>query len=109
MLFLVFADRHMGRLIKQNIGRHEIGVDVKPDRGFFAILAGFFLKLRHPIEPAHARHAIQHPCQFGMLRHLRLVKDNMVFRIDPGGNKSGRHFARIGGQFGRVLEHGNGV
>ena len=109
MLFLVFADRHMGCLIEQNIGGHKIGIDVKPDRGFFAVFAGFFLKLRHPIEPAHARHAIQHPSQFGMVRHLGLVKDNMVFRVDPGGNKSGRHFTRIGGQFLRVLKHGNGV
>ena len=109
MLFLVFADRHMRCAIEQNIRRHKVWINIKPDGCFFAVFAGLFLKLRHSVQPAHARHAIQHPGQLGMFGHLRLIENNMPVRVDARGNKCGGNFARIVAQFGRVLKHGNGV
>ena len=66
MLLLVLADRHMGRAIDENIGGHQAGIGIEPDRGVLAVLAGLFLELRHAVEPADPRHAIEHPGELGM-------------------------------------------
>ena len=52
MLLLVLADRHMGRVIEQNVGGHQVRIDVEPGRGVLAVLAGLLLELRHAVQPA---------------------------------------------------------
>ena len=44
-----------------------------------------------------------------MFGHLRLIENNMLARVDAGGNKRGGNFARIVAQFGWVLKHGDGM
>ena len=44
-----------------------------------------------------------------MAGDLALVEDDVLLRVDAGGDEGGRHLARVLGQLGRVLEHGDGV
>ena len=39
VLLLILAHGHMGRLVDQNIRRHQCGVGIKPPRGVLAVLA----------------------------------------------------------------------
>ena len=75
MLLLVFAHRHMGRLVNQDVGGHQHRIGVEPHAGAFLVLAGFLLELGHAVHPAQPRHAIEDPAQLGMFRHLALVED----------------------------------
>ena len=102
MLLLVLADRHMGGAIEQNVGRHQHRIIVEADRGVLAILAGLFLELRHAVEPADPRHAIEDPCQFGVPGHLALVEDDMLFGIDAGGDKGRGDFPGVARELGRA-------
>ena len=105
MLLLVFADRHMGRAIDQNVGRHQRRIGVKTDRGVLAVLAGLLLELRHPVEPAEAGDAIEHPGKLGMLGHLALIEDDVFRRIDAAGDEGRGDLADGVRQFGRILPH----
>jgi hypothetical protein len=109
MLLLVFADRHVGRAINQDVGRHQIGIDVEPDRGVLAVLAGLLLELRHAVEPADAGDAIEHPGELGVLGDLALVEDDVLCRIDAAGKKRRGDLAGRLGQLGRVLPDRDGV
>ena len=105
MLALILAHRHMGRLIGQDVGRHQVRIDVEPDRGVLAILARLFLELGHAVQPAKASHAVEDPGELGVGRHLALVEDDMLAGIDAGRQERRRHLAGLGAQLGRVLPH----
>jgi hypothetical protein len=64
------------------------------------VLAGFFLELRHAVEPAEPRHAVEDPGELSMLGHAGLVENGRACRIDAGSDIGGRHF------IGRVLHFG---
>ena len=87
MLLLVLADRYVGGAIQQNVGRHQHRIVVKTDRGILAILAGLFLELRHPAQPADPRDAIEDPGQLRMSGDLALVEHDVLLRIDAGGDE----------------------
>ena len=105
MLFLVLADRHVGGAIDQNVGRHQRRIGIESDRSIFAVLAGLFLELGHPVEPAEARDAIEDPGQFGVLGHLALVEHDMLCGIDPTGDEGRGDLPDRVGQLGGVLPH----
>ena len=107
MLLLVLANRDMRRAIGKNVGGHQTGIGIKPDGGVLAVLAGLFLELRHAIEPADARHAIEHPGELGMLGDLALVEDDVFFGIDAAGDEGGRDFPDARLQFLRLLRQGD--
>ena len=109
MLLLVLADRHMGGVIEQNVGGHQVRIDVESDARVLAVLAGLLLELGHAIEPADARDAIEDPGELGVARHLALIEDDVRLRIDARGDERGRHLAGVAGELVGVLEHGDGV
>src|SRR5215470_14369753 len=109
MLLLVFADGHMRCAINENVGGHEVGIDVKPDRSILPVLAGLLLELRHPIEPADARDAIEHPGKLGVFGDLALVEDDVFLGVDATGKKRCGHLACGARQFARVLPDRDGV
>jgi len=43
MLLLVVADRHVGRVIEQNVGGHQVRIDIKPADAFSRSLPAFSL------------------------------------------------------------------
>src|SRR5262245_54200321 len=89
MLLLALADRHMGGAIGEDVGGHQTRIGKEPDRRILPILAGLLLELRHPVEPADARDAVEYPGEFGVLRNLALVEDDVLSRIDAGSDEGG--------------------
>src|SRR5690606_14519497 len=70
MLLLVFANGYMRRAIDENVGRHQARIGVEPDRSVLAVLAGLLLELRHAVQPAHARDAIEDPGELRVFVNL---------------------------------------
>src|SRR3546814_16188542 len=95
MLLLIFAHGNMGRLVEQNVGSLQHGIDEQANAGTLAVLACLVLELRHAIEPTHARGAIQKPGKFSMGGHPGLIKKDGTTRIEPGGNTSGGTFRDV--------------
>ena len=103
MLLLVVAHRHMRRAIGQDVRRHQHGIDVEPDARVFAVLARLLLELRHAVQPADARHAVQNPGEFRMRVDLRLVENDVLLRVHARRDERRRDLARGAAQIGRVL------
>ncbi len=109
VLLLVLADRHVRGAIGENVGRHQVRINVETHRGVLAVLAGLLLELRHAVEPAEARDAIEHPRQLGVLGHLALIEQDALLGIEAGGDVSGRHLADGLLQLGGILPNGDRV
>ena len=101
MLLLVLADRHVGGEIGEDVGGHQLGIGEEPDRGVLAVLAGLLLELGHAVQPAEAGDAVEHPGELGMDRDLALVEDDVLLRIDAGGDEGGGHLAGVLAKLGR--------
>ncbi len=110
VLLLVVADRHVRRLVEQDVGRHQRGIREKPERFRLGVLArGLVLPLRHAVHPAHPRDAVEHPGELGVLMDAGLVENDVLFGIDAGrdigrGDLASRLPQRVG-----ILPHGNRV
>ena len=109
MLFLVFADRHMRGPIGENVRRHQRWIGIEPDRRVLTVLAGLLLELGHPVEPAKACDAIEHPGELRMLRHAGLVEQDRTLGGDARGNQACRDLAGALAKLLRVLRHGDGM
>ena len=72
MLLLVLADRNVGGLVKQDVRGLQHGIGEQTDRRAFAVLARLLLELRHSVEPADARGALQQPSQLRVRRDRAL-------------------------------------
>ncbi len=108
MLRLIVAHRHDRGLVDQNIRGHQHRILQQPVADRFLRLRLRFV-LRHPFQPAHRRHAGQHPREFGVLRHRRLHHDGRVLRIDARRQEQRRRFQDLRAQLGRLLIHRDGV
>ena len=109
MLFLVFADRHVGRLVDEDVSGLQHGIGEQADGGPLLVLAGLVLELGHPLEPAETGHAIEDPGHFGMRRHGRLGENRALFGINAGrdiGRSRRTHRVRQGR---RIVRHGDRV
>src|SRR5260370_36707719 len=84
MLLLVFADWHVGRLVDEDVRRHQHRVGIKTEAGHISMLASLFLELRHTVEPAERREATEQPSQLGVSGNHALVEDRAPFRVDTG-------------------------
>src|SRR5215813_10311672 len=113
MLLLVLADRNMGGAVEQDVGRHQHRIVVETDRCILAVLARLLLELRHAVEPAHPRHAIEDPGKLRMSGDLALVEHNVLLRIDAARYERRSHLAGVARELGRtapdVDRHGDGV
>ena len=109
MLLLVLADRHVGRLVDQDVGRHQHRVGEQADRRVLAVLAGLLLELGHPVEPAHLADAAQHPGELGVRRDVALHEQDRALRVDAGGEQGGGRLAGVAAQLVGVLQRGQGV
>jgi hypothetical protein len=98
-----------GGLVEQDVGRHQDRIDVEPDRGVLAVLAGLLLELGHAVEPADAGDAVEDPGKLRMGGHLALVEDDVLAGVDAGREITGRHLARLRTQQLRVLPRSDGV
>ena len=109
MLLLVVADRNMSRVVEQNVRRHKVRIDIEAGGGLLAVFARLLLELRHAVQPAEPRHAIEDPGKLGVPGDLALVEDDVAGGIDARGDEGGRDLAGVLGKLFGVLEHGDGV
>ena len=109
MLFLIFAHRHFGRVIQQNIRRHQRRIREQPKRGILSVFPSLVLPLGHALHPAHPRHGVENPRQLGVFCDLALVEQDGFFRVDAAGNKACRQFAGLFAQGFGVLPDGDRV
>ena len=93
MLLLVLADRHVGGAIGEDVGGHQHRIVVEADRGVLAVLAGLLLELGHAVEPAEAGDAVEDPGELGVGEDLALVEDDVLLRVDAGGDEGGGDLA----------------
>src|SRR3546814_15453062 len=77
MLLLIFAHGNMGRLVEQNVGSLQHGIDEQANAGTLAVLACLVLELRHPIEPTHAPGALPKPAKFSMCGSTGLIQKGL--------------------------------
>ena len=73
------------------------------------MLARLFLELGHPVEPAEPGDAVEHPGQTRVIRVLALIEQDILFRVDAGGDIGGGHDARALAQIVGVLPLRDGV
>src|SRR5260370_17206523 len=81
MLFLVLADRHMGRLVEEDVGSHQHRIAIEAETGLILLLAGLVLELGHPVEPTERGQTAEDPTELGMPADLPLVEDPAPPRI----------------------------
>ena len=110
MLLLVLADRHMGRLVQQDVGRHQRGIGEQARaRTFSAFLPAFsFHCVMRCIQPMRATQ-LKIQASSACCTHLGLVEDDRLFRIEPGGEIGRGQFQRRALQIVRVLPDGDRV
>ena len=93
VLALVVPNRDEGGVVGVNVGGHEVGVDVEAGGDGFTVLAGFVLELGHAVEPADAGDAVENPGEAGMGGDGGLVEEDVLIRVDAGGEEDGGHDA----------------
>src|SRR5271155_4168956 len=103
MLLLVFPDWHVGRLVDENVRRHQHRVGIKTEAGHIAMFPGLLLELRHTVEPPERRQATEQPSQLSVSGNHALVEDRAAFRVDAGGDIGSSHLARRSAQLGGIL------
>ena len=107
VLALVLADRHAGRVIGQDVGRHQVRIDVQPGRGVLPVLARLVLELRHAVQPADARDAVEDPGKLRVCADTRLHEQDVLARVDAAGEQHRRHLAGLLRELLRVLPFGD--
>ena len=109
MLLLVLADRHVGRLIKKNVGGHQVRIGIEPDGGVLAVLSRFLFELRHPVEPAEPGNTVENPGELCVAGHRTLMEQDVRRGVDAGGDQRRRDAPGVGGELPRVLPDGDRV
>src|SRR5205085_948543 len=96
-------------LVEQDVGRHQHRVRIKAQPGVLALLAGLFLELGHPVQPAERGQTAEQPSQLGMGADRALIEDDAALGVDPGGDIGGCDLAGRLAQFVGVLRQGQRV
>ena len=109
MLFLVGADRHVIRVVEQDIGRHQARVGEQAGVDVVGVLCGFILELRHAGELAELRVAVEHPRELRVLGYLTLDEENAFLGVDAERKHHRVGRERVFAECGRLLPHGDRV
>src|SRR3546814_5750659 len=73
-------------LIQQDIRRHQHRIIEQASVDVVGVFGALVLELRHAIELAHLRVAVEHPAQPRVRRHMALHEQRVVRRIKPAGD-----------------------
>ena len=109
MLPLVVAHRHARGMVGVNVGRHQVRIDIQPGRRVLPVLAGLVLELRHPVQPAEPRDAVEDPGEPRVRAHGRLQEQHVPPRVDAAGQQRRGHLPGLARQRLRLLPDGDGV
>ena len=82
VLELVLADRHVLGLVEQDVGGLQHGIVEDADVDAVGVLLGLVLELRHALEVAEPRDAVEHPRELGVLGHHRLQEQQRPLGVD---------------------------
>ncbi len=93
MLPLVLADRHVVRLIQQDVAGHQNRITIETGRDRIWILPRFRLELRHAVQPTHRGKAFHNPAHLGMLMYMRLDEQFAIARIQTSSQVECRELA----------------
>ena len=108
MLRLVVSHGHNGRLVEQNVGRHQHRVLQQPVAHRF-LHRRLGLVLGHALQPADRSDAGEHPGQLRVRRHRRLHHNGALVRVDARRQVERGQFEDLGAQLGGVLVEGDRV
>ena len=87
MLDLVFADRHVSRLVDQDVRGLEHRIVHEPHIDVAAVLPRFVLELGHPLEFPDWRYAVEDPGKLRVLRNVGLNNDAALVGREAGSNE----------------------
>ena len=82
MLALVVTDGYGGRVVEQDVRRHEHRVGEEADTDRLLALA-LVLELRHAAQLAHGGRALEEPCQTRVLGDLTLDEEGAAVGVEP--------------------------
>ena len=108
VLPLVLADWHLMGIVEQDVARHEDGVVEEPG-GYALLVLCLCLELRHSLQPADGRDAVEQPAGLSVRRHVALHENSALVRVKPRGEQHRGQRTRLAPQLRRVLEHGQSV
>ena len=94
MLLLVFTHWHMRGLIQQHVGSLKNRVGKQAHAGALAVFTALVLELRHAVQPAHPRRAVEQPLQLCVVGNLCLIEQHAFLRIDSASDQRRGHFQR---------------
>ena len=108
MLHLVVADGNGGRVVGQDVGRHQHGVGEEPRVGRQPLGLLFFVGVA-PLKKAHRRDRQEQPGEFCDLRHVRLHKQRGPGRVEAEGDEIECRIVDVFPQQLRIADRGQRV
>ena len=116
MLPLIVANRHARRVVGVDVGRHQVRVDVQPGgcrlgataRLVARLVPHLVFELRHPVQPAEPRNAVENPRQPGVRGDGGLLEQDAAV-VDAAGQQRGGQLPGCRRQRRRVLPNRDGV
>ena len=93
VLLLVLTHRHLVGVVEEDVGglQHRIGEEAGRDA---LLLLRLDLVLRHALEPADRRDALQDPRRLGVRAHVALDEERGALGVDAAGEQHRRQLAR---------------
>ena len=109
VLRLVRADRHIVRLVEQDVACHERGVGEEAGIDVVRVLRALVLELRHARELAELGAAVHDPAHLRVALVVALHEDEALIRVDAAGEEQRERLARLRAALGRVDVDREGV
>jgi hypothetical protein len=103
VLALVLADRHLVRLVGENVSRLKHRIEKEPGGDELALLRRLLLELVHPVEVPVSGYRGQQPAKLGVLMHVGLAKQNATLRVEPRREQNRGRVLDTLAELGRVV------
>ena len=109
VLHLVRADRHLVRLIEQDIARHQARVGEETRVDVIGVLCAFILELGHAGKLAELGVAVEDPSHHRVIGIVALDEEGRLLDVDAARHDKGVHIDNILAECGGILAHGDRV
>ena len=105
---LVLADRHVGRLVDDDVSGLQHGVVEQPHAVLDALLALLLVGGR-ALDPADRDNRVEDPCQLRVLGEVGLADQGASFRVEAHGQQVEHHVVGEAPHLLAVVDRGQGV